>query len=155
VSKNLKAFRGIKLGMEMETVKKILAEDPLFNYRGEPDVTFTPDRKETIIECSGNSYVTRAYFQFHENRVFIITIVLNQDTLDYYTMFTSLVKKYGNPATLNPDEAVWLFESSRLQLEKPLEVKYIATKVFDSLIEAGKAEAAAEDMARDTFLEEF
>jgi hypothetical protein len=155
IAKDMKTFRSIELGMELPAVKKLLLADPLFNYRGEPDVMFTPDRKETIIECSGNSYVKRAYFQFNENKLFIITIVLNSVTLDYFTMFETLSKKYGEPSSLNPDEAVWLFSDARLSLEKPLSVKYIATKTFEKLLESGNAEAKAEDMARDKFLGEF
>jgi hypothetical protein len=155
LSKDMKTFRGLELGMDIAAVKKLLLADALFNYRGEPDVMFTPDRKETIIECSGNSYIKRAYFQFNENKLFIITIMLNPVTLDYFTMFSRLSKKYGQPASLNPDEAIWLFPEARLSLEKPLQVKYIAAKVFEKLLEAGKAETKVEDVARDKFLEEF
>jgi hypothetical protein len=155
ITGQIKTFRGYELGMDISVVKKLLAKDALFNYRGEPDVMFTPDRKETIIECAGNSYIERAYFQFNDNRLFILTVVLSQSTLDYYTMFSTLSAKYGQPSSLNPDEAVWETPEVRLSLEKPLSVKYIAIKVFDRLKEAGKAESQAENLARDQFLKEF
>ncbi len=154
-TREAKAFRGIALGLDISSVKKLLLGDQLFNYRGEPDVMFTPDRKQTIIECTGNSYVERAYFQFNEDRLFIVTVVLDQARLDYYAMFVTLSDKYGPPASLNPNEAVWNLAGTRLSLEKPLRVKYIATAVFDKLNETGTTGKAAEDMARDKFLGEF
>jgi hypothetical protein len=148
-------FRSIVLGMDMDSVKKLLKTDSLFNYRGEPDVLFTPNRKQSIIECSGNSFVSRAYFQFNEGKLFIITIVLNEKILDYYTMFTTLSKKYGESTALNPEEAVWVFRSTRMSLEKPLRVKYIAIDVFARLKNAGMAEERVQDLTRMKFLEEF
>lgn len=150
-----RGFRSITLGMDMESVKKLLATDSLFNYRGEPDVLFTPDRKRTIIDCSGNSFIDRAYFQFSDNRLYIITIVLNARVLDYYTMFTTLVKKYGESTSLDPDAAVWSFSATRMSLEKPLRVKYIAIDVFTRLKDAGVAAERVQDMTRARFLEEF
>ena len=35
-------FRAVSLGMGLDQVKKALAADPLFVYRGDPDVSFLP-----------------------------------------------------------------------------------------------------------------
>ncbi len=37
-----RGFRSIELGMELEQVKELLIEDPLFDYRGDPDISFLP-----------------------------------------------------------------------------------------------------------------
>lgn len=149
-------FRGIKLGMHIDTVKELLFDDPFFDYRGDPDVSFLPtDSQRTLIECPGNSFIQRAYFQFHEEKLYIIIIELNQIKLDYYIMFTTLTAKYGDSTSLDPTEAVWIFTDVRLSLEKPLTVKYIGRKVFEELKESGKAEEDLEELTRKKFLEEF
>ena len=71
-------FRGIELGMELERVKELLREDPCFDYRGDPDVSFLPQTFQTLIECTGNSYIERAFFQFHEKRLAIMILVLDR-----------------------------------------------------------------------------
>ena len=84
-----------------------------------------------------------------------MTIELNAKLLDYFTLFTTLTKKYGESAMLDPDHAVWIFPDIRLSLEKPLSVKYIVIKEFEKLKEAGIAELRYQDIARDKFLDQF
>ena len=44
-----RGFRSIRLGMELEQVKQLLIEDPLFDYRGDPDISFLPLPPQTLI----------------------------------------------------------------------------------------------------------
>jgi hypothetical protein len=148
-------FRGIRLGMTLAEVKKKLLDDPFFDYRGDPDVSFLPVPEQTLIDCRGNSYLDRASFQFHEDRLYIMILALDRDTLDYYTLYTTLTAKYGETTTLSPTEAVWVFPSLRLALEKPLSVKYIDREVFALLQEAGKAQESLRDFSKERFLELF
>ena len=48
-------FRAISLGMGLDEVKKALAADPLFIYRGDPDVSFLPQTDQSLIECPGTT----------------------------------------------------------------------------------------------------
>jgi hypothetical protein len=148
-------FRDLHLGMSIEEVKNSLLADPLFDYRGDPDVSFLPVPEQTLIECRGNSYLDRAFFQFHENRLYIMTLALDQNRLDYYTLYTTLTDRYGETSSLSPTDAVWLFPAQRLSLEKPLSVKYIDREVFDSLQQAGKAQENLRDLSKERFLEQF
>jgi hypothetical protein len=148
-------FRGIRLGMTLEEVKAGLLADPLFDYRGDPDVSFLPVPEQTLIECRGSSYLDRAYFQFHENRLYIMILALDRSSLDYYTLYTTLTAKYGETSSLSPTDAVWVFPALRLSLEKPLSVKYIDREVFASLQEAGRAEDSLGDLSKERFLEQF
>jgi hypothetical protein len=148
-------FRGIRLGMTLDEVKAGLLDDPLFAYRGDPDVSFLPLPAQTLIECRGNSYLDRAYFQFHEDRLYIMILALDRDTLDYYTLYRTLTAKYGETSSLSPTDAVWVFPSLRLSLEKPLSVKYIDRQVFALLQEAGKAQESLRDLSKERFLEQF
>jgi hypothetical protein len=149
------SFRGIALGMSLESVKEALKADALFFYRGDPDVSLVPQTEQTLIECAGTSFVRRAYFQFEKNRLFIIILELDQTMLDYYSLFASFSKKYGNPASLNPGTSVWLFDSVRFSLEKPLEVKYVERMTFDALVKSGSAQEDLEQMTRERFIEQF
>lgn len=150
-----RGFRGIELGMGLEQVKEKLAADALFGYRGDPDVSLLPTPQQSLIECTGSSYVRRAFFQFHEGRLFVLILVLEPARLDYYTLFSTLSRKYGNPARLDPSEAIWEFAGVRLALERPLNVKYLDLAVFDSLREQGQAQEALSGVSRQSFLEQF
>jgi hypothetical protein len=150
-----RGFRGIELGMDLEEVKAKLSEDPLFDYRGDPDVSLLPQPPQTLIECAGNSFLQRAYFQFHEQKLYILILVLAPDRLDYYTLFSTLSKKYGDPASLDPSEAIWAFPGVRVSLERPVSVKYIDTEVFERLQVAGQAERDLWEISKAKFLDRF
>lgn len=150
-----RGFREITLGMELDTVKELLQEDPLFAYRGDPDVSMLPQPQQTLIECAGTSYIRRAYFQFHERRLYIMTLSLNPDRLDYYTMYSTLSGKYGSPDRLDPGSAVWELPELRLSLERPLNVKYIDVEVFSRLQEESRAGEDLRELAKERFLEQF
>jgi len=150
-----RGFRGVSLGLGLEQVKERLAADALFGYRGDPDVSLLPTPQQTLIECSGASWVRRAFFQFHEGRLFSIILVLDDRRLDYFTLFDTLSRKYGGSTRLNPTEAVWEFPGLRLSLERPLSVKYLDSGVFSALREQGQAGEALSEVSKKMFLEEF
>jgi hypothetical protein len=150
-----RGFRGVELGMGLEQVKAKLAADALFGYRGDPDVSLLPTPQQTLIECSGASWVRRAFFQFHEGRLLSIILVLDDRRLDYYTLFETLSRKYGGSTRLDPAEAVWEFPGLRLSLERPLSVKYLDSGVFAALREQGRAGEALSEVSKKMFLEEF
>ena len=148
-------FRSISLGMGMDQVKKLLAADPLFLYRGDPDVSFLPQTDQYLIECPGTTYLRRAYFQFADSRLFIMILVLDTQKLDHYSMFSALSAKYGPPASLSPQESVWQSDTVRLSLERPLTVKYIDNKTFSAIHSKGGAQKDIEQLSREKFIEQF
>ena len=150
-----RGFRSVKLGMELEQVKQLLIEDPLFDYRGDPDISFLPLPPQTLIETSGSSFIRRAYFQFEEDLLYIIILSMDPDRLDYYTLYSTLSGKYGPPTSLDPTEAVWQFEGLRLSLERPLNVKYIDSTVFEALKEEGQVQEDLWEISKDNFLQQF
>jgi hypothetical protein len=149
------AFSNVALGMGVDTVKEQLQTDPHFAYRGDPDVTLTPDRQQQLIEAEGMLFVERGFFQFQDQELYIIILQLNRGRLDYYTMYTDLAGKYGEPDVFSPSQAVWENEEVRLSLEKPLTVKYVDLAVFESLVEAGEMERSQREVSREDFLELF
>jgi len=148
-------FRSIRLGMELDTVKQLLQQDPLFDYRGDPDVSLLPQPQQILIECAGTSYIRRAFLQFHERQLYIMILALDPERLDYYTLYSTMSGKYGNPQRLDPSEAVWEFEGLRLSLERPLSVKYIDTGVFRRLQDEAQAGVDLRALGKDRFLEQF
>lgn len=149
------AFGTIELGMGVDAVKERLGEDPNFIYRGDPDVTLTPARQQELIEVEGTLFVERAFFQFEDEELYIIILQLNRRRLDYFTMYTDLEGKYGEPAVFEPSQVVWESDAVRMSLEKPLTVKYVARAVFEELVAAGEMERSQRDISREEFLEQF
>jgi hypothetical protein len=148
-------FRSISLGMGLDQVKQALKSDALFRYRGDPDVSFLPQTSQYLIECDGNSYLRRAYFQFADSRLFIVILVLDTLKLDHYSLFSALSAKYGPPSSLSPQEIVWQSESVRFSLERPLTVKYIDNKTFSALLEKSGAPGDLDKLSREKFIEQF
>ena len=150
-----RGFQDILLGLPMAEVKKLLQSSPYFSYRGDPDVSLAPVDKQPIIETAGVHFVSSGIFQFHNNSLYTITIALNPQILDFYTMYTTLSKKYGDPTSLSPDEVVWENDQVRLSLEKPLTIKYIDRVVFNQIRDAGKAQQSLQELSRQDFVHLF
>ncbi len=148
-------FRGIALGMGLDQVKTALQSDPLFGYRGDPDVSLLPQTHQYLIECAGASFVRRAYFQFADKKLLTMILVLDQEKLDHYSLFSALSAKYGPPASLSPDETVWQSDSVRFSLERPLTVKYIDRTAFASQLDKGGATTDMDRISREKFIEQF
>jgi len=150
-----RSFRGISLGMSRAEVQDLLAADDLFFYRGEPDVSLLPRPNEVLLEVSGLEYVKRAFFQFHEDRLFIMIFSMNERKIDHYSIFTSLSAKYGKPDSLSPAESIWQDEQTRVSLERPLAVKYIDQAIFSQLQAEGEALENFAEILRQDFLNDF
>jgi len=148
-------FRGMVLGMGLDELKQALQDDELFQFRGDRDVSFLPAREESLVESSGTSFIKRAFFQIRDGAVFIMAFTLNTEMMDHYSVFTGLVEKYGQPSYLDPKEAVWENEESRIAIERPLTVKYIDKKVFDDIISESTLIQSRRVRQRQEFLDEF
>jgi hypothetical protein len=148
-------FRELSLGMALADLKSALISDELFLFRGDRDVSFLPVREQTLVETTGLSYVRRAFFQLQDEEVFIMSFSLDTRIMDHYSVFTSFVKKYGEPDSLSPGEAVWETEDTRVSIERPLTVKYIDKTVFDRLVDESKTTKSRELLRREDFLNDF
>ncbi|HNY17672.1 MAG TPA: hypothetical protein PK542_10625 [Treponemataceae bacterium] len=149
------AYRGISLGMAMDAVKEQLLADGLFGYRGERDVSLLPTMNRSLIETVGPSFIKRSWFQFHEDKLYVMTFNLDSSRVDYYSMYSTLVSKYGEPVTLDPRKAVWDDGKIILSLERPLTVRYVDEKAFNDLLAAAGTEKAASDLQRESFIGDF
>ena len=148
-------FREIVLGMSLDDLKSALLNDDLFNFRGDRDVSFLPVREESLVETSGSSFIRRAFFQLRDGSLFIMAFTMNTGLIDHYSIFTDLTRKYGPPSYLDPKEAVWETEETRLAIERPLTVKYIDKRVFDDIINESSIIESRRVQQRQEFLDEF
>jgi len=148
-------FNRIMLGMDLQQVRSELDDDGNFLYRGEPDVSFLPSSRDALIECEGLHYINRASFQFFEDRLFTITLIFDHTAMGYYSMYSTLQEKYGEPVDLSPDRAIWENEEVRLSLERPVRLKYMDVKVLEKLLIESERTKSLERVDRERFLEQF
>ena len=148
-------FNDILLGMDIEAVKQELERDPNFNFRGDPDVSMMRTPNTSLIECRGYYYIDRASFQFIEDSLYTITIILDTNRIGHYAMFTALVGKYGEPDSLSPQKSIWEDEQVIISLERPLRVKYMAKEVLERLRREQRKKKSLETITRERFLEQF
>lgn len=149
-------YGSINIGMSVEDVKKELKNNSDFGYRGDRDVTLSPSTQEVIIvtDASKNpySFFTECYFLFVDEKLFSITLNLNQSKIDYHSIFKTLAEKYGNPNSISPKKASWKDSSILMSLEKPLTLKYIDAEVFNKQQENSVVQKNIDEQMRDNFL---
>ena len=148
-------YRSINLGMSLEEVKQALLSDSLFGYRGERDVSLLPEQEKVLIETSGSLYLDQCWFQFNNNKLYTITITMNDQLVDYYSIFKTLFDKYGQPNSLSPEKVVWENAQIIMSLERPITIKYIDSEVYNSLLHSSVIEQSASETSRQNFLETF
>lgn len=153
-------YRNILLGMSLDETKLELIKDPDFGYFGDRDVSLIPGSEQILIETDStrkykDSYLTQCWFQFYDDTLYTMTLNINTNKIDYYSMFTTLSKKYGNPDSLDPQKATWKDDEVTVILEKPLSVKYIDNFTKDLLSNFSVINQAGEEISKQLFLDEF
>ena len=146
-------YSTVQLGMTLEETQTALIRDPDFGYRGERDVSLLPGENRQIIETKGGSFLDNCWFQFYDDYLYIISINVNQEFMDYYSIFSTLCKKYGNPIYLDPEKATWEDEDVILSLEKPLCLKYTDAKISGQILEQAEVQQATIEYLRKGFLD--
>jgi hypothetical protein len=157
-----RVFRNIRLGMGLDDLKAALQGDGLFNFRGDRDVSLLPSSargrgtgEQSLVETTGSSFIRRAFFQLREGELFMMAFALDAALVDHYSIFTGFMEKYGEPAYLDPKQAVWETETTRLAIERPLTVKYIDKRIFNDIIGESALVESGEVRRRQEFLDEF
>ena len=150
-----RSYHGIKLGMAPDKVKKLLLEDSWFSYRGEADVSLLERPRASLIDAGGSLFISRGLFQFENDALSAIILELNPETIDWFTVYSTLEERYGTPVDLNPQRVWWEDKNTRLALERPLTVKYLDLGVFEAAEAERSDRAAWRENAREEFLDEF
>jgi hypothetical protein len=147
-----RGFDSIELGQDLATAKNLLQKNGYFSYRGDPDVSFLPLRKEVLIEAGGVTFIRRGLFHFQDDRLSTIILMLNPQKTDYFSLYSVLVAKYGQPKDLNPQAAFWEDDRVRFMLERPCTVKYVALAALKARSDRARIESSAKEEAGREFL---
>ena len=155
-----RGYKNITLGMSLVETKENLIKDSDFGYHGDRDVSLIPHSSKTLIETDaqsglGSNFLTRCWFQFSFDELYIITINVNPERMDYYSIFTKLKEKYGEPTSLDPQSATWKDDEVTMSLEKPLTLKYIDNKIFEQTQNYSNIQASPTEITREMFLDEL
>jgi hypothetical protein len=149
------SFHDIGLGMAINEVKELLKDDPSFAYRGDRDVSLLNNKNRSLIEANGVHFVKRGSFQFYDEKLYTIIIQMNPENIDYYSIYSSLVEKYGEPSMVDQKKSLWEDDHVRLVLERPLTLKYIELSVFKEIIESRNKKEAMSEEIRERFIRAF
>jgi hypothetical protein len=147
-----RSFHGLDLGMDRDSAIAALEKDPIFTYDGPEDLSLLPSPNQSLIEVSGLSFVRRGYFQFYEGKLWVMILELNPEKVDHYSVYTSLVAKYGEPLLLNPQESRWEDKQTRMALERPLTLRFMDMEVYAKVKEAANAKESVQELDRQGFL---
>ncbi len=152
------SFGSVQLGMTVDTVKQELLKDRRFGYRGERDVSLLSGENRVLIETdaarySTSPYLDRCWFQFVDDKLYVMTINMNQEKLDHYSVFSSMCEKYGAPTKLDPQKAEWVSDSVIVDLERPLCLKYTDKNVYEKILSASRVDETVSEQNRQQFLE--
>ena len=90
-----RGYGGIELGMTLDEVKEKLKKNSEFGYHGDRDVSLLPGENRVLIETDTaaghvNSFLERCYFQFYNEKLYIIIINVNRERMDHYSIFSTL-----------------------------------------------------------------
>lgn len=150
-----RSFHEIGLGMSLDDVKETLKSDESFAYRGDRDVSLLQSKNRSVIESEGVYFVRRGSFQFYNEKLYTIIVQMNSENIDYYSIYSSLIEKYGEPGLVDQKKAIWENEGVRLVLERPLTIKYIDTATFNEIVASRNKKTAISDEARANFVNAF
>ena len=153
-------YKNIFLGMSLEQTKDELIKNQDFGYKGDRDVSLIPGTNQKLIETDTVKYGTspflkRCWFQFADDKLYTIIINLNPEKIDYYSIFTTLKNKYGEPVEVSPSRTVWKDSETTLSLEKPLSLKYMDNKKYDELQKSSDIQLSAKEITQKMFLEDL
>ncbi len=146
-------YGSVVLGMSVDSAKVALEEDPAYGYKGDRDVSMLPGENRVLISTAGIHFFNECWFQFDNDRLYIITLNLNPERVDYASVFKSLCTKYGDPDSLSPKKSEWRDGSVIMALERPLTLKYTDEGIFQELQETSNVELTKEEKNRQNFLE--
>lgn len=149
------SFHEIGLGMSLDEVKERLKMDESFAYRGDRDVSLLQSKNRSVIESEGVYFIKRGSFQFYNEKLYTIIVQMNPENIDYYSIYSTLIEKYGEPGLVDQKKAVWENESIRLVLERPLSIKYIDATTFNEIVASRNKKTAVSDETRANFVNAF
>ncbi|MBO7122795.1 MAG: hypothetical protein J6V90_05895 [Treponema sp.] len=155
-----KGYGGVELGMSLDSAKQALKSKSDFGYAGDRDVSLLPGDARVLIETDSRNmqkhgFLTQCWFQFYKENLYSIILNLNPERVDHYSVYTALVKKYGEPNDFSPERSVWKNDSVTMSLERPLTLKYTDNKTMDDLSQKSLVQKNGWEVTRQMFLDEL
>ncbi len=151
-----RGYLDYQFGQSFDEVNALLTKDTAFYFRPEMDVSFLDTPVRRIVSTPGLSIVSQGIFQFSENdALYSITINVNPDRVDFYSLFNTLRTKYGEPKTYSPAGAEWNNDTTIVKLEYPLTVKYLDKVIMDSMAEEEVKQNVTQQQSTENFLQNF
>ncbi len=153
-------FFNVELGFTFDEVVAILQNDPLLVVLEEPEIFVVPESDQKVIradgvkdDATGYRFIQEAFFRFNDDdRLVVLSMSLNTNIIDYFSLFEVHDKKYGNANVITPNKAQWNNENTMLIIERPLTVKYI----MNSFIRPQQDQYnTIEQQAREQYREDF
>lgn len=153
-----RGFGGVELGMSLDDAKSALKSNSDFGYAGDRDVSLLPGDARVLIETDSynmqhHGFLTRCWFQFYEENLYSIIINFNPERIDHYSLYTTLVKKYGEPDDFSPERSVWKNGDVTMSLERPLSIKYIDNEISEKLVQQSLVQKNGFEITRERFLD--
>ncbi len=153
-----RGFGGVELGMSLDDAKSALKSNSDFGYAGDRDVSLLPGDARVLIETDSynmqhHGFLTRCWFQFYEETLYSIIINFNPERIDHYSLYTTLVKKYGEPNDFSPERSVWKNGDVTMSLERPLSIKYIDNEISEKLVQQSLVQKNGFEITRERFLD--
>lgn len=145
-------FENLILGSDYDEVLSKLDSSENFIYNSEQPSWI---EENPVIVAEGRGFVEKGYFQFVDKKLYTITVEINQNKIDYYTIFTELKKKYGNYKKFSPKMVLWESEKCTLFLERPLTLKYLDKNLHQKLLDSASIKKSKKEILRENFLEKF
>ena len=93
------------------------------------------------------------YYVYHKDIGEKAADIQGVNKMDYYSIFTKLVEKYGEPDTFSPQAATWKDDDVTMSLEKPLTLKYIDNKIFEQTQNYSNIQKSPTEITREMFLD--
>ncbi len=153
-----RGFGGVELGMSLDDAKSALKSNSDFGYAGDRDVSLLPGDARVLRETDSynmqhHGFLTRCWFQFYEENLYSIIINFNPERIDHYSLYTTLVKKYGEPDDFSPERSVWKNGDVTMSLERPLSIKYIDNEISEKLVQQSLVQKNGFEITRERFLD--
>ena len=123
-------YMGIHIGMSRDQVLAAAESNELMTVPKNRDVDFFPVEEREILTLSVKPEIPFIYLQFFEDILYAITVIFDEQYMDFYTLSHAVTQRYGEYTTLTPQWRQWRLDRVTVKVEKPAVVKYIALHDF-------------------------
>lgn len=149
---SIAGFDNLFIGMDYQSALEALDSSDNFIYNSQMPMWINDN---PVIAANGKGFVDKGYFQFYNGILYSITIELNKNRIDFFTMFMQLQAKYGKYKSFSPTIVRWEDENALLSLERPLTLRYLEKATHSQLLESSKTKKSQAQKKREDFLEQF